>query len=207
MGERRLQGIIPSEIFGVPFMLAVLICVFWVITCWFFIGENGFSYVLSLTLCLFTFWFYKSRGLMILPVPIFLGIVLLCAIHASFINQKRPSYSPNPVPHLQPFHMRLYHGSSIESVENIYRNHSFLVGNSKPPAFWMADTPDKTKPYCGNNGGILVIDILPGTALTNWGGGVYIFEIPGAQPFQEPRRIPGLVPVGVLDPTGTNRIM
>ena len=202
-----MQGIIPSEIFGVPFMLAVLICVFWVITCWFFIGENGFSYVLSLTLSLFTFWFYNSRGLMILPVPIFLGIVLLCAIHASFINQKRPSYSPNPVPHPQPFHMRLYHGSSLEKVEEIFRTHLFLVGNSKPPAFWMADAPDKTLPYCGNDGGILVIDVLPGTPLTNESDGVYIFEIPAAQPFHEYYEIAGLVPVGVLDSTGTNRIM
>ena len=202
-----MQGIIPSEIFGVPFMLAVLICVFWAITCWFCMGENGFSYVLSLTLSLFTFWFYNSRGLMILPVPIFLGIVLLCAIHASFINQKRPSYSPNPVPHPQPFHMRLYHGSSLESVEKIFRTHSFLVGDSKPPAFWMADTPEKVKYKCGTDGGILVIDVLPGTPLTSWAGGVYIFEIPGAQPFREYYEIAGLVPVGVLDPTGTNRIM
>ena len=202
-----MQGIIPSEIFGVPFMLAVLICVFWVITCWFFIGENGFSYVLSLALCLFTFWFYRSRGLMILPVPFLLGIVLLCAIHASFTTQKRPGYSPNPVPHPQPFQMRLYHGSSLESVEEIFRTRLFLVGNSTPPAFWMADAPEKTMFYCGNDGGILVIDVLHGTPLTYDGDGVYIFEIPGAQPFQEYYEIDGLVPVGVLDSTGNRRIM
>ena len=202
-----MQGIIPSEIFGVPFMLAVLICVFWVITCWFFIGENGFSYVLSLALSLFTFWFYKSRGLMILPIPLLMGIVLLCAIHASFTTQKRPSYSPNPVPQPQAFCMRLYHGSSLESVKEIFRTQLFLVGNSKPPAFWMADRPEKTRPYCGTDGGILVIDILPGTPLTKEGGGVYIFEIEGAQPFREYYEIPNLKPVAVFDHTGTNRIM
>ena len=188
-------------------MLAVLICVFWVITCWFFIGENGFSYVLSLALCLFTFWFYRSRGLMILPVPFLLGIVLLCAIHASFYNQTRPSYSPNPVPYPQPFHMRLYHGSSLESVEEIFRTRLFLVGNSTPPAFWMADRPEKTRPYCGTDGGILVVDIVPGTPLTDQGGGVYIFEIPGAKPFMRPRYISGLIPVAILDASCTKRIM
>lgn len=200
-----MQGITPNEIFGVPFILSVLIIFFWAIMCWLFVGENGLSCVLSLVLCLFTFWFYRSRGLMILPVPLLLGIILLCAI--SFATQRRPSYSPHPLPQPQSFQMRLYHGSSIESVTEIFRTHLFLVGHARPPAFWMADTPERTRQYCGSSGGILVIDVVPGTPLTNRGGGVYIYEIKGAQPYQDYYEIPYLRPVAVLDPTGTKKIM
>ena len=120
----------------------------------------------------------------------------------------RPIPVPLPIPVQPQLHpTRLYHGSSLERVAEIFRTHLFLVGNARPPAFWMADTPEKTRPYCGTDGGILMIDILPGTPLTKEGGGVYIFEIEGAQPFREYYEIPNLKPVAVFDHTGTNRIM
>lgn len=200
-----MQGITPNEIFGVPFMLAALIIFFWVLMCWLFLGKGRLSCVLSIVLCLFTFWFYGSRGFMILPVPLLLGIILLCAI--AFANQRHASYFPHPRPHPHFFNMRLYHGSTIENVTEIFRTRLFLVGESKPPAFWMADTPQKTRSYCGGNGGILVIDVVPGAPLTNRGGGVYIYEIKGAEPYKEYYQIPHLRPVKVLDPTGTRKIM
>jgi len=117
-----------------------------------------------------------------------------------------PVPPPIPVPP-QLYPTRLYHGSSLEKVAEIFRTHLFLVGNARPPAFWMADAPEKTREYCGNNGGILEIKVVPGTPLTNRGGGVYIYEIRGAQPYQDYYEIPYLRPVAVLDPTGTTRIM
>ena len=117
---------------------------------------------------------------------------------------------PQPIPRMAPPRLnptRLYHGSTLENVTEIFRTHLFLVGNSKPPAFWMADTPQKTRSYCGSDGGILVIGVVVGTPLTNRGGGVYIFEIQGAQPYRERYQIPYLVPVAILDPNGTTRIM
>ncbi len=118
-----------------------------------------------------------------------------------------PVPAPLPIPVPPQFHpTRLYHGSSLEKVTEIFRTHLFLVGESTPPAFWMADTPQKTRSYCGNNGGILVIDVVSGAPLTDRGGGIYIYEIKGAQPYQEYYEIPHLRPVAVLDPTAARRI-
>jgi hypothetical protein len=123
-----------------------------------------------------------------------------------FRSKPQPQFNPKPsLPRLHP--PRLYHGSSLQAVVNIFRTRRFLVGDATPRAFWMADTPQKTLVYCKNDGGILVIDVLSGAPLTNRGGGVYIFEIRGAQPYKKYYQIPSLVPVAILDPSAITRNM
>jgi hypothetical protein len=99
----------------------------------------------------------------------------------------------------------LCHGTTLENAIEIFMTNLWLIGDSPPPAVWMVDDTSKAKIYAGDNGAIVVINVAPWVQLTNRGGGIYIYEIPEAIPHREYYRIPGLVPVAVLDPHG-NRI-
>ena len=99
----------------------------------------------------------------------------------------------------------LYHGTTLQNAFEIYYSGLWMVGGSFPPAVWMGDNIFIAQGYARVNGGIVVIKVDPWVRLTNKGGGVYIYEIPGAVPRSEYYKVQGLTPVGVLNTNG-NRL-
>ena len=98
----------------------------------------------------------------------------------------------------------LYHGTSKKNAFDIYHTGAWLIGNSKPPAVWMADTIELAKIYSGfgSNGAIVVIHVDLDLEIESRGRGVFIYQIPCALPNREYYKIEGLVPAGVLDTKG-----
>jgi hypothetical protein len=98
----------------------------------------------------------------------------------------------------------LYHGTSKKNAFDIYYTGAWLIGNSRPPAVWMADTIELAKIYSsfGSNGAIVVIHVDLDLEIESRGGGVFIYQIPGALPNQEYYKIEGLVPREILDNNG-----
>ena len=99
----------------------------------------------------------------------------------------------------------LYHGTSLQSAFEIYKSGMWMVGNSKPSAVWMTDNFAVASSYIKGTGGIVIISVAPWLRLTQPTAGVFIYEIPYAQPWAEYYQIQGLKPVGVLDVNG-NRL-
>jgi len=136
---------------------------------------------------------------------------------ARIFGRPRPLSYPMPTPPVQPFigglggyaasqPSTLYHGTSLQSAFEIHNSGMWLVGNSQPPAVWMTDNFAVASSYIKGTGGIVVISVSPSIRLTNRGMGVFIYEIPYAQPWAEYYQIQGLKPVGVLDVNG-NRVV
>jgi hypothetical protein len=98
----------------------------------------------------------------------------------------------------------LYHGTSRENAFEIYNTGLWLIGNSTPPAVWMADNIELAKIYSGfsSDGAIVVIHVDLDLEIESRGGGVFIYQIPDAVPNQEYYNIEGLVPAGILDTNG-----
>ena len=99
----------------------------------------------------------------------------------------------------------LYHGTSLQNAFEIYNSGMWMVGNSKPSAVWMSDNFAVASSYTKGAGGIVIISVTPWVRLTQPRAGVFIYEIPYAQPWAEYYQIQGLKPVGVLDANG-NRL-
>ena len=101
----------------------------------------------------------------------------------------------------------LYHGTSRKNAFEIYNTGLWLIGNSIPPAVWMADNIELAQNYSGVNsdGAIVVIHVDADLDIENRGGGAFIYQIPSAVPNQEYYKIEGLEPAGILDTNG-NRI-
>ena len=116
----------------------------------------------------------------------------------------QPSTAPFLYSSFQP--TTLYHGTSLQKAFEIYYSGLWMVGNSFPSAVWMGDNLSIAQGYAGGNGGIVVIKVDPWVKLTNRGGGVYIYQIPGATPRSEYYKVQGLTSVGVLNING-NRLV
>jgi hypothetical protein len=101
----------------------------------------------------------------------------------------------------------LYHGTSRKNAFEIYNTGLWLIGNSTPPAVWMADNIELVQNYSGINsdGALVLIHVDADLDIENRGGGVFIYQIPSAVPNQEYYKIEGLEPAGILDTNG-NRI-
>ena len=99
----------------------------------------------------------------------------------------------------------LYHGTSLQNAFEIYNSGMWLIGYSRPPAVWMTDNFAVASGYIKGTGAIVIISVAPWVRLTNRGAGVFIYEIPYAQPWAEYYHIQGLKPVGVLHVSG-NRL-
>jgi hypothetical protein len=98
----------------------------------------------------------------------------------------------------------LYHGTSQKNAFDIYHTGAWLIGNSKPPAVWMADTIELSKIYASlsSDGAIVEVHVDSDLEIESRGGGVFIYQISDAMPNREYYKIEGLVPVGVLDTNG-----
>jgi hypothetical protein len=99
----------------------------------------------------------------------------------------------------------LYHGTSLQSAFEIYNSGMWMVGKSKPSAVWMVDNFTAATSYSHADGGIVVVAVEPSVRLRHPRAGVFIYEIPYAQPWAEYYQIQGLKPIGVLDVNG-NRL-
>jgi hypothetical protein len=111
--------------------------------------------------------------------------------------------TPSGYASLQP--TTLYHGTTRQNALEIYNSGLWMVGNSFPPAVWMAADFAMARGYAKGTGGVVIISVAPWVRLTNLGPGVFTYEIPNGQPWGEYYHIQGLKPVGVLDVNG-NRV-
>ena len=100
----------------------------------------------------------------------------------------------------------LFHGTTLKNALSIYKTGLWKVGRSKPYAVWMGDKLDIARQYSGtgSNAAIVVMQADPNINLSDYGSGVYIYEIPDAKPNEEYYRINGLTPIDVIDPRGNS---
>ena len=110
-----------------------------------------------------------------------------------------------PTPQARQKCRRFYKGASSANASEIYSKALFMVGDYNPRGVWITNKIKVAKRYCGKNGNIVLLDVSPGLPLKNLGFGVFVYEIPGAKPYQDYYQIKGLTPVGLLDSQG-NRI-
>jgi hypothetical protein len=110
------------------------------------------------------------------------------------INITRKTYQPSV----------FYHGTSKKNALDIFNTGLWLIGNSRPPAVWMADNIELSKIYASlsSDGAIVEVHVDSDLEIESRGGGVFIYQISDALPNREYYKIEGLVPVGVLDTNG-----
>jgi hypothetical protein len=206
-----------ARAFGLSLESMIVIIAVWVLIALIIFGINGAG---SSAIVWFTTFFVFVTAFVVgkLGWFVFLLIlaVLIIMIIAFFVwcGNTAPSTSPstlnksnNTAPSfyhasetIQP--TRLYHGTSLEIAQEIYKTGLWLVGNSRPYAIWMTTNFEKACSYAGGSGAIVEIDAEPFLPLTHRGGGVYIYEIPEAKPNGEFYKGEGLRPVGILSPSG-----
>ena len=140
---------------------------------------------------------------MVEVIIIFNLLCFLCVIIDAICNaleqipQKQKKVQPRKL-----YPKKLYHGTEKEFAYEIYNTGLFLIGDSVPPAIYMTDDFDIAKEFSGKGGGIVVIEVAPEVQLTKYdevNDNTYIYEIPGAKPYEEYYQIPGLNPIGILD--------
>lgn len=109
-------------------------------------------------------------------------------------------------PQIKPQPRTFYHGTKLEKALEIYNTGLWMVGDSKPRAVWLSDKIATAKNYAGKDGAIVVVSVDSSVALNNRSTNAFIYEIPGAEPYQEYYKIDGIKPTGVLDASGNTII-
>jgi len=216
-----------AKTLGLPAENVIVIVVVWVVIALIIFGfeaagSGGIVFFTSFFVFITTYVIGKLGWvifMLILPVII---IILVGAFFMTWSNRVGPSTSsanpppiPAPIPNINPYSApdfswslntaqptRLYHGTSLEIAQEIYRTGLWLIGSSRPYAIWMTTSFQTAKSYAKGSGGIIEIDVSPFLQLTNLRSGIYIYEIPEAIPFGEYYKVEGLRPVGILNRNG-----
>jgi len=191
-----------AKTLGLPAENVIVIVVVWVVIAFVIFGldaAGGGGIVIFTTFFAFgTAYVIGKFGwvvfLLILPVIIVILIGAFLMRLGNAVGNTSAATAAQPT--------RLYHGTSLETAQEIYRTGLWLIGSSRPYAIWMTTSFQTAKSYAKGSGGIIEIDVSPFVPLKNLRSGIYIYEIPEAIPFSEYYKVEGLRPVGILNRNG-----
>lgn len=194
-----------------PLVVCVTIILFWLIVLCCYCQEGYQIAIGSIFPIIISAIFWKL--FLVLLMLAFVLLMILLAYN-NVVLRFRTNYpnnnwtnnpAPQPVPTVPQYQLQAnhyLHGTSYENAMEIFKTMLWLVGGSIPRGVYLTKDINIARSYSQNNGAIVVVNVTTGTNLKNLGGGVYVYEILGVQPYNEYYKIQSLTPVAVLNYQG-----
>lgn len=155
---------------------------------------------------------YTVLGFLIIGMQVFLFfkvIVFFTRLTVKKVRTAKTVKKDSPKKDMETIRIppnRVFHGTSLKKGREIYKTKMWLISEIKPRAVYLTTDFEIARSYAKKKGAIVDISVGRRVKLKKftryYDEGVYIYEIPDGNPYNEYYRINGLEPVGLLSYKG-----